>query len=294
MVIQRGYVAFLGLPMMIGDEIKGVINLYRKDPRPFTQKDVALLSAFADMAAIALENVRLFEDLKEAKNKIEKSEKNLKEFSGKILSVREEEKKKLASNLHDEVGSMSFALNSLLCIAAKDIENNKTEDAVENISKAKAMLETFATDLKNMASNLRPIDLEIVGLSDALRKHFSHIIKHTDINIDFVFDIKKERLGDETAIALYRVAQEALNNIRKHAKADKATIKLYSEDSEIKFYIDDNGIGFDVKKALQQKSDLPRMGIIGMRERVESLGGTFNIESAAKEGTKININLSLA
>ena len=92
MAKRLGYVSFLGVPMMIHNEVKGVICVYTKEPRKFTEKDIELLTSFADMAAVALEKAKLFEDLEKAKEKIEESEKNLKNFSGKILSIREDEK----------------------------------------------------------------------------------------------------------------------------------------------------------------------------------------------------------
>lgn len=289
---RLGYVSFLGVPMMIRNEVKGVICVYTKEPRKFTEKDIELLTSFADMAAVALEKAKLFEDLEQAKEKIEESEKNLKNFSGKILSIREDEKKRLASNLHDEFGSMEFAINSKLSIAEKAIEDNNLKEATRNINHIKKIIEKASMIFKEMATDLRPIDLDLIGLPNALKEYFSDFTKQSKIKIDFKMDINGKKFGDDVAIALYRVAQEALNNVSKHANATKVKISLYSHGNKIILNISDNGKGFDIKKDLQKKDKLLRMGLIGMRERVESLGGNFLIKSAPEKGTRISITLT--
>lgn len=136
MAFQFGFKSYLGVPMMVGDKTVGVINVYSKRPREFSKNEIELLSAFADHAAIALENARLFETLDKAKKKMQKSERDLRKFSRQLLTVREEEKRKLAIELHDQVGSMAVALNARLGIAGKNIEENRIDEALENIKKA--------------------------------------------------------------------------------------------------------------------------------------------------------------
>jgi two-component system sensor histidine kinase DegS len=219
---------------------------------------------------------------------LEVSERNLKEFSGKILSVREEEKKKLSSGLHDEVGSMTVALGSSLSITEEEIKDNNVQGALSGIKQAKNVLQKSVKKLKNISIDLRPPDLDIIGLPSVLRQYFSTIGEQTKIKIDFDVNVDEKRLNDEVAIALYRVNQEALNNIVKHAKARKVKIRLYFQGNDIKLTIRDDGKGFDMEDGLQKTNGF---GIRGMKERIESLGGRFFIKSTPKKGTEINTTI---
>ena len=290
---KQGFRSFLGFPMMFENNIIGVICLNSKKQKHFNEKDVELLSSFADQAAMALENARLFENLDKAKKKIQKSERNLREFSRKLLTVREEEKKKLSIELHDQVGSLAVALNASLGIAGKNIEENRIDEALENIKKSRFLLENSAENLKNIAVELRPPELDIIGLPDALKEYFLEVQKQWKIVINFSTSINREKIDNNTAIVLYRVAQEALNNIIKHSDAKKVIIRLDDDDdNHIHFEIKDNGKGFHIKE-LSRKVEITKMGIIGMRERVESVEGAFTIKSSPKKGTHIIITIPL-
>jgi signal transduction histidine kinase len=109
------------------------------------------------------------------------------------------------------------------------------------------------------------------------------------MEIDFSVDLGGERLDDNVVIVLYRVAQEALNNIVQHSAAKKVKVRLYFEENTLKFNIHDDGNGFNIKNF--EKRKVSEMGIWGMRERVESIGGMFSIKSKTKKGTAINITL---
>jgi two-component system sensor histidine kinase DegS len=279
--------------MCIEGKVVGALNIVSKSPRKFTEKDVETLSVFADQAAIAIENARLFKDLKETREELEKSGMHLKKFSRKILSIREEEKKKISRNLHDEFGSLEFAIHSSLSIAEKEIKDKNLDKALHNIRIIKAILDEASMNFKKMAADLRPVDFDFIGLPNALRDYISNASKQSKLNVDLKIDVNEKTLNDEIAIVLYRVAQEAFNNINKHAQASEVKVRLSYENGNMKFKISDNGKGFDLGKGLQQRGKLLKMGITGMRERVESLNGTLNINSAPHKGTTILISLPL-
>jgi PAS domain S-box-containing protein len=229
------------------------------------------------------------ERLKEQQQTLQIFGRNLRKLSGKILSIGEEEKKKLSINLHDEIGSMAVALNSSLSIAEEEIKDNNPQNAIKNISQTKNLLERNVEILKKIVTDLRPPDLDIVGLLDALKEYFSNISRQTKIEIDFSVDSGTRKLDENVAIVLYRLAQEALNNIIRHAEAKKVKVRLYFEENTLKFNIYDDGNGFNIKNF--EKRKVSEMGIWGMRERVKSIGGIFSIKSKPKKGTKINITL---
>jgi signal transduction histidine kinase len=236
------------------------------------------------------ERKKALDELERHQQMLEVSERNLKEFSGKILSVREEEKKKLSSSLHDEVGSMTVALGSVLSITEEEMKDNNVQGALDGINRTKRELKKSVEKLKNISIDLRPPDLDIVGLPSVLRQYFSTIGKQARIRIDFSVRVDERSLSDEMAIALYRVSQEALNNIVKHAKAGKVKIRLYFQGNDIKLTIRDDGKGFKVEDGLQKTNGF---GIRGMKERIESLGGTFSIKSTPQKGTEISTTIPM-
>lgn len=235
------------------------------------------------------ERQRAEEKLKQREQMLEASEKELKNFSRKILSIREEEKKNLSAKLHDEVGSVAVAFGSYLTTIEEETKNKNLKNVLEATAKSKSMLKKFVSRLKKIAADLRPPNLDIIDLPDALREYFSDVSEQANLKIDFRVNTDKKKLNDNVAIILYRIVHEATNNIIKHANATEVKITLYCRGNKLKLNVFDNGKGFDTKKNL--KIAKIHMGLRGMREMVESLDGTLNIKSAPGKGTEISITL---
>jgi signal transduction histidine kinase len=143
---------------------------------------------------------------------------------------------------------------------------------------------------RKIARDLRPPSLEILGLSGALREYIHGIIQFTHIRIDFNDALSGRSVNGQGVIVLYRIIQEALNNVIRHSEATKVEIDLSSHENGIKLSIYDNGKGFNLKKVLHAPFG-KKMGIMGMRENIELLGGRFDIRSKPKQGTEINVTL---
>ncbi|NIN01038.1 MAG: PAS domain S-box protein, partial [candidate division Zixibacteria bacterium] len=233
--------------------------------------------------------LRAEEKLKQHEQALEASEKELKNFSRKILSIREEEKKNLSAILHDEVGSMAVAFSSYLTAIEEEIKNKNLKNVLKATAKSKSMLKQFVSRLKKIAADLRPPDLEIIGLPGALREYFSDVTEKTNLKIDFRVYMSKKRIKDDVAIILYRIVNEAFNNIINHANASEAKVTLYCRGNKLKLIVGDNGKGFDTEKSFRRPKI--HLGLLGMREMVESLDGTFNIKSAPEKGTEISVTL---
>lgn len=223
---------------------------------------------------------------------LERSRGIVKRFSGKMLSIREEEKKRLGRDLHDMVGSMAVALNARLAITESEIKNVNTPGALNNIRQTKKLVDLVVQDFKKIAVNLRPPQLETAGLSGALREYCREAARHANLQIDLNIDVKDDNISGELAIALYRVVQESLSNVVKHARGRKVFIRLCEENKRIFLEIRDNGVGFD-PVAVETHSQNFKMGILGMSERVESFGGEFAVESRPGKGTGIKVSVPL-
>jgi len=249
------------------------------------------LTAYLIIVRNITERKKAETELKKNQKLLEISQKNLRKFSHRILSIREEEKKKLSINLHDEVGSMAVALSSTLSIAEEEVKDKNWKNALESLRKTRITLKNYIVNLKKIAFDLMPPNLGIIGLPNALDEYLSTLAKQTKANISFIKNIDSDIFNDDIAIALYRITQEALNNALQHAEAENIRIELTKKEKQIKLSISDDGKGFDVQKSLQIHQKRIKIGIRGMKERVASLGGVFSISSISQKGTIIEITI---
>jgi PAS domain S-box-containing protein len=229
-------------------------------------------------------------ELREANKRLQISEEYLKKFAGLLLSAREEERKNISTTLHDELGSMALSVDSQISIAKEECKQNNKQATFTALAQAQAALRKSVEDLRRVAVDLRPPNLEIIGLTAALTDLLDKVKQQAKFKITFRNELGNKKISDDMAIVIYRVIQEALTNIMKHAKAKTARISLYAEKRNIKLEISDDGAGCDLQKALYKKGK-PKIGIEGMRERVESLGGEFIITSAPNRGTQLKARL---
>ena len=221
-----------------------------------------------------------------------KEDKSLKEFYKKVLMMQEEEKRKLSRDLHDETGQVVIALGALLNVIEKEVRDKSLEKAMELIAEGRKLIQEIANKMKVMAVSLRPPALDILGLSAVLRDFFSQCTKATSLKIEFNENMKEIKLSKDTEITLYRIIQEAIYNIQKHSMAKIAKVNLIRAESQLQLFIEDKGVGFDIKEYMKQY-DASKMGLRGIKERVDILSGTFSIDSTPDRGTKLTIKLPL-
>lgn len=216
----------------------------------------------------------------------------VREFSKKILAMQEEERHRISRDLHDEIGQFSVSLGSALNIIEKEIGKRNFDTTLRLIKDAKKILTDTTNKIRTLFMDLRPAELDMLGLPSVLRELFSHYTKSYPLNIKFKENIGTLRIKDDVAITLYRVIQEALTNILKHAKAKNVKIGLLLEKREITFTIEDDGVGFDAD-AFFKEVNAGKLGLRGMRERVDLLNGKFSLQSKLKNGTKINVTFPI-
>jgi signal transduction histidine kinase len=229
-------------------------------------------------------------ELREANEQLQISQGYLKKFAGMLISVREDERKNLSTTLHDELGSMALSVTSKISIAKEDVKNNNRKAALKTLEEGEAALRKAVADLRGIAVDLRPPNLEIMGLNTVLTAFIDKAKKQAKFKITFSNELGNKKIADDKAIAIYRVTQEGITNITKHAKAQEVSVRIYLDKKKIHLEIADDGVGCDLNKVLYIKGK-PKIGIEGMRERVESLGGEFIITSASKQGTQLKVTL---
>ncbi|MGE4519816.1 MAG: PAS domain S-box protein [Desulfobacteraceae bacterium] len=215
---------------------------------------------------------------------LKKAEEQISSLTKEIIKAQENERKKIALDLHDHVAqNLSF-----LKITADSLKNFKDSDLTEKIQILSNGLKDSISDIRHISYDLRPPNLDELGLVKAIYQHCEEFSLKYGIeidftsagmeNIDFSFDIE---------INIFRIIQEALNNILKHSKADMARIRLIASYPRVILRIDDNGSGFDVKAESDLNAAGQKMGLKGMRERISLIGGKMEINSILGSGTKI-------
>jgi len=253
------------VPMILRDRAIGVISAHDRegaDPR-FTDEDVRLAEAFASRAAVA----------------VDLSERVARDALRRVVSVQELERMRLARELHDETGQ---ALTSIL-LGLKRVEEAKTkEDARAAAAELRGEIVKTLQSVRRLAVELRPKALDDFGLVPALERLADAFSGDSGIAIDVQANLDEARLPAEVETALYRIAQEALTNVAKHAGAGHVSVVVTRRDGSVTVVVEDNGRGFGATG-----SDGDGLGLVGMKERVGLLGGRLAIESTEGSGTTI-------
>ena len=227
--------------------------------------------------------------LESSRRRLAAGQKELRQFSHRMLSVREEERKNLSAIMHDEVGSMAIWLNSVFSTIEQGIRKRNWNEALKTIIQSKQAVKNLTSRLKSIAAKLRPPDLEITGLPEALREYCLELSNATNLTINFRDEMRPNIIDDGVGIILYRIVQEATNNIVKHARARRVEVSLSSWREGVKLVIKDDGKGFFMGK--KGKHTKNQMGLLGMKEMAESLGGTFHLATRPGLGTAVAVSL---
>jgi signal transduction histidine kinase len=218
-------------------------------------------------------------------------EDHLRRLSHEILSAQEDERKRISRELHDEVGQTLTAINVKLAALRNEAEVS-TAGLSKRIATTQRLVEQSMDTVHRFARELRPPVLDDLGLLPALRACMKDFTKRTRVPIHATTMTAVESLGLDKRTVLYRVAQEALSNVAKHARATLVEVSLIKLDGHVCMEIHDNGKSFQAQRALFTKK-IKRLGLLGMRERVEMVGGAFAVESSPGKGTTIRAQIPL-
>ena len=265
---QSDFRAYVGVPMTSRGKTLGVLSVFRKSKRPYSGEDISLLDSVADQIGTAIENARL---------RLENEQ---------LLIV--EERNRLARELHDVVTQSLYSLTLYAETSLRFSRTNQPDMASEYMEQVVETARQALQEMRLLLHNLRPAVLEQLGLVKAIRQRFDAVEKRAGIEVDY--QVKGEiDLPPRVEEALYHIVQEALNNALKHAVATKIHLMLSQQEERVSLIITDNGKGF----RLVDFSDGGGLGLISMRERVDSLGGEISIDTEAGRGCTIQVELDL-
>ncbi len=241
--------------------------------------------------------IQLFEQsFNQMMDALEKERKHSQWLAGQVISAQEEERKRIARELHDEtnqvLATVNIGLERLKMALSKEPQNHQNiEEQIDNL---KELSEKALVSLRSMAYNLRPSVLDDLGLKHALLWMIRQHLEKQGIQVKFSWKIEDERLSPEIELSLFRLAQEAIFNILKHSKADHVDIDFCKTEDRLILKISDNGIGFDLdEKSFFDHEKKTHVGLIGMKERVNFLSGEFKLESSPGQGCRMTVSIPL-
>jgi signal transduction histidine kinase len=213
----------------------------------------------------------------------------LRQVSRQILEAQEEERKKISRELHDVVAQTLTGINLRLAHLKKEAALN-TKGIERAIARTQQLVEHSVRIVHRFARELRPTVLDDLGLIPALHTFMKGFKTETGIHVGLSVFAAVEQVNEDKRTVLYRVVQEALTNVARHSHASRAEVKIQKLSDAVCMEIQDNGRGFKTQRVLRAK-DQKRLGLLGMRERVEMVGGTFTIKSIPGKGTTVHAEI---
>ena len=310
---QFGYESVALAPIRLENRLLGLVHV--ADPREnmVPLEMVEVLEGAAMQLGVAIQRVRVEEALQKAHDELEQkvedrtaelkreikerkqaeeslreSENHLRHLSSQLLTAQENERKRIALELHDGIGQSLSALKFGVENSLKQMDKGTARPIIKPLEAVIPIIQESIEEVRKIAMDLRPATLDDLGILATIAwfcREFQTI--YSEIRIEKQINIEENEVPDPFKTVIYRVLQEALNNVAKHSKANLVNISLKSIDGTIELVIEDNGLGFDLEDALSVESSTRGLGLSSMKERTELSGGSFAIESVKGSGTII-------
>lgn len=281
-LITAGMRSSLAIPLFIEGTTIGGLLLADPKIMAFTSDHVSISCEIADHLAIAIQNAQLF-------NRVQSDRERLQTLSSRLLEAQETERRYIAHELHDEIGQALTAVKINLQMLQRSTRNNHEipiEDSIEIVNHA-------LQQVRHLSLDLRPSLLDDLGLQATLRWYIERQIQRTGIHIKLQCLPFELGLPQKIGIACFRIIQEALTNVVRHAQATSVSIILQQRENSLHLLIQDDGVGFDTQAAKVQASYGTSLGLLGMEERALLVGGQLTITSVPGNGTEIYLQLPI-
>ena len=274
-------------PMVSRGSLAGVLLLGGKQSgRTYSDEDQGLVLTMASGAALALDNARMLDDLKRQQHRED-------ELLSQMVQAQEHERERVALELHDGVAQWLVRASYQAQICKALLAREDSADIQSELNEVEGTVDESLRELRRVLAGLRPPTLDELGLTHALR-HEAEELKSNGVSCRVEMEVDAVRLSSSVEIAVYRIVQEALNNVRKHARATQATLRLHFGEEHLRVEIIDDGRGFNVARILESAIAEQHMGLLGMKQRVEWLGGALKLESSEDSGTHVTVRVPVA
>jgi signal transduction histidine kinase len=297
--------SFLGVPIISGGELYGILYLLgRFGETPFSDADERLAASLAAKLGSGYRNALQNEQLKEAnrllgravarrkraEEKVQESATSLRVLSRRLMDAQESERRSIARELHDEIGQALSTLRLNLHVLQKP---RSAEEKASCISDSVGLVEKTLQQVRDMSLNLRPSILDDLGLVSALEWQMNKLAERAGFRGQVQTAGLSGRLPAALETICFRVAQEALTNVVRHAQARRVVVGVRQDDQHLLLTVRDDGVGFDVKAAATRAREGGCMGLLGMKERVLLGSGEFRLRSGPGRGTRVRVRFPL-
>ncbi|MBM4160882.1 MAG: PAS domain S-box protein [Ignavibacteria bacterium] len=282
---SESIVSATAFPLIVDNEIRGELVVGYRQHHSFSPREVRLLNSLAEKSSIALANAQLYDNLLARERELEL-------LSGERVKAQEEERRRIAREIHDSLGQMLTAIkfNVEILEDASDLKNDENHRRIGDI---KMLLDNAMAEAREVSYNLMPSVLVDFGLVPALQLLCDQFSKRSNLQVKVYTSGVGTRLDPGIEVSLYRIAQEALTNTAKHAGAQEVSVQLLGSTASIRLMVEDDGKGFRTHPFHLPGRHRHGMGMVSMRERATSFGGTFTIDSSPGQGTTITVDIPL-
>ncbi|HET9182509.1 MAG TPA: GAF domain-containing sensor histidine kinase [Candidatus Angelobacter sp.] len=267
-----------GVPLKAEGENTGVLAIGFPKPYEWLPTERELMRAIADRAALAIERARMTEALRDREQRIA-------ELSAHLLRVQEEERKRISRELHDETGQALMVIRLYLGMM-EQVANGRNVRG--KIKETVEVVDRTIEGIRRIIGKLSPLVLQELGLVAAIRKEAKDMAKTTGVKTRVLMAEDVGRLAPGTEQAIYRVVQEALHNVAKHAQAKNVTIQVVREGQKVSVQVEDDGVGIQAARGNPRSGSF---GLAGIKERIAMLGGVSRVISTKGKGTRIEITV---
>jgi PAS domain S-box-containing protein len=286
-----GVRSMLVAPIQSRNRAIGTISSVSSQPQSFTAEDEYLMTILASQAAMAIENAQLFDAQRRARAVAELQRERLRELTQRIVSAQEEERLRISRELHDEAGQALTSLKISLDLIRVGLPVEQ-EALRARLADVAALADETMETLRTLAHDLRPPGLDAFGLNVALEGLCYDFGTRTGLDVRYK-GLELPELPTAVALSMYRLVQEALTNIAKHAEARQAQVKLARDNEHLCVDVVDDGKGFTPEAEAEHQRRREGIGLVSMRERAELLGGTLQIETSPGQGTHLTARIPL-
>ena len=282
LISLEGLRAFVSVPLRAKDNVLGVMNVTSYVPHRFTKEDVHLLHSIGDQLGIAIEQAGLYEKLRRGKERYQ-------ELARQVLMAQEEERRRIARELHDETSQTlsGLALSLQALVEMAEMIGIRDDEFNARLKKAQSLAVQISSEVSRLIADLRPTLLSTLGLVPAIRQYGETNLTPLGVNFSLEVEGIGKSLPSEVEVELFRWAQGVIGNIMQHSQARNATISLKREGNELVIRIRDDGKGFDVSQLTGIEEGGRGAGLFSIKERIRLLGGSCSIQSQPGQGTAV-------
>jgi len=282
---EDGLIFHACVPLKSKDVVLGVMSVAgvaASDPWMFTEDSLDTLTAIGRQIGIAIENASLYEELRQ-------KEVLRRQLLEREITLREQERKRIARDLHDQTGQRLTSMIMTLSLLEEAVPAPEVQARVRDLRDTAAQV---LKEVRDLALHLRPSLLDDLGLLAALRHYLKRYQNRYRLIVDFQpLGLDGKRLPPDVETALFRITQQALTNVARHAEAHSVTVLLEHRGTSVQLIVEDNGKGFDLAQVMDSRPHEGNLGLYCMRERASLIGGTLTIESTPGRGTAVFVRI---